>query len=97
MSTTAQALPASRGSSDRPPLLGQPNGNGYPPEKSRTQRIKKHFVKDVTKDYADLILLWCYIITGLLDSSAVAVWGCFASMQTGSFYFSIFNFTLFQH
>lgn len=32
----------------------------------------------------DLLLLFCYIITGLLDSSAVFIWGSFVSMQTGN-------------
>lgn len=38
---------------------------------------------DVSKSWADLVLLFCYIITGLLDSSAVFIWGSFVSMQTG--------------
>jgi hypothetical protein len=38
---------------------------------------------DVSKNWADLVLLFCYIITGLLDSSAVFIWGSFVSMQTG--------------
>jgi hypothetical protein len=29
------------------------------------------------------VLLFGYIITGLLDSSAVFIWGSFVSMQTG--------------
>jgi hypothetical protein len=35
---------------------------------------------DVSKNW---VLLFCYIITGLLDSSAVFIWGSFVSMQTG--------------
>ena len=40
--------------------------------------------EEISKDWADLILLWCYIITGLLDSSATVIWGSFVSMQTGN-------------
>jgi hypothetical protein len=45
--------------------------------------LKTHFGANVSKGWADLVLLFCYIITGLLDSSAVFIWGSFVSMQTG--------------
>jgi hypothetical protein len=41
---------------------------------------------NVSKNWADLVLLYGYIITGLLDSSATMVWGSFVSMQTGPSY-----------
>jgi hypothetical protein len=47
------------------------------------QRIRQHMGCEITKNWADLVLLFCYIITGLLDSSAVFIWGSFVSMQTG--------------
>lgn len=40
---------------------------------------------NVTKSWGDVALLGCYVITGLLDSSSIMVWGSFASMQTGEF------------
>lgn len=40
---------------------------------------------DVNRDRADVVLLMCYIITGLLDSASISTWGSFVSMQTGSF------------
>jgi hypothetical protein len=46
-------------------------------------RLHKHFTVDVSKSWADIALLGCYIITGLLDSSSVFIWGSFVSMQTG--------------
>ena len=46
-------------------------------------RLHKHFTADVSKSWADIALLGCYIITGLLDSSSVFIWGSFVSMQTG--------------
>ena len=39
---------------------------------------------DVKKRRADLVLLSCYVITGILDSCAVSIWGSFVSMQTGN-------------
>ncbi|CBX96985.1 hypothetical protein IAQ61_008070 [Plenodomus lingam] len=67
------------------PLLGRPAGSRTD-QKSvlSAQSLKKHFQADVTKNWADLVLLFCYIITGLLDSSAVFIWGSFVSMQTGN-------------
>ncbi|KAK3677165.1 hypothetical protein LTR78_002703 [Recurvomyces mirabilis] len=48
------------------------------------RRIQGHMTVDISKAWGDLILLGCYIITGLLDSSSVQVWGSFVSMQTGN-------------
>lgn len=47
-------------------------------------RLREHFSRDIRKDWGDLVLLFCYVITGLLDSSSVQVWGSFVSMQTGN-------------
>jgi hypothetical protein len=47
---------------------------------------RKNMMVDVTRDKADVILLLCYIITGLLDSAAISTWGSFVSMQTGVFH-----------
>ena len=38
---------------------------------------------NVNRNWADVVLILCYVITGLLDSSAVFIWGSFVSMQTG--------------
>jgi hypothetical protein len=69
---------AARNSDEETPLLGRPNGKSSTPSK-----LRKHMAADVSKNWADLVLLFCYIITGLLDSSAVFIWGSFVSMQTG--------------
>lgn len=47
-------------------------------------RVKQHHNADVSKSWADAVLLFCYLITGLLDSSATHIWGSFVSMQTGN-------------
>lgn len=39
---------------------------------------------NIDRRWADLLLLLSYVITGLLDSSAVYIWGSFVSMQTGN-------------
>lgn len=39
---------------------------------------------NVSRDWADVVLILCYIITGLLDSASIATWGSFVSMQTGN-------------
>lgn len=63
-------------------LLRKPNGSDSD-KASLTTRLHKHFTVDVSKSWADIALLGCYIITGLLDSSSVFIWGSFVSMQTG--------------
>jgi hypothetical protein len=67
---------AMRGDSEQTPLLGN-HSHG------KNSALCAHFAADVSKNWADLVLLFCYIITGLLDSSAVFIWGSFVSMQTG--------------
>lgn len=64
-----------RVSNEQTPLLGHANG--------KPSGLKRHLTAEVSKHWADAVLLWGYIITGLLDSSAVFIWGSFVSMQTG--------------
>lgn len=70
-----------RATDEESPLLGRRSSHG---KSSASVRMKKHFTCDVSKSWADAVLLFCYIITGLLDSSAVFIWGSFVSMQTGN-------------
>ncbi|ODA79356.2 hypothetical protein RJ55_04949 [Drechmeria coniospora] len=44
----------------------------------------KRMTADISRSRADLVLLLCYVVTGLLDSASVQVWGAFVSMQTGN-------------
>ncbi|KAF2742980.1 hypothetical protein M011DRAFT_497146 [Sporormia fimetaria CBS 119925] len=44
----------------------------------------KHHQSNINKEWGDLVLLYCYLITGLLDSAATHIWGSFVSMQTGN-------------
>lgn len=68
------------------PLLGGGGGGSRKPTKS----LGKKLTTDVQRDWADLVLLACYIITGLLDSSSISIWGSFVSMQTGTSSFLVF-------
>ncbi|KAI2786136.1 hypothetical protein POX_h09904 [Penicillium oxalicum] len=66
-------------------LLG--NGHLCPPpsrSQSRPRGFVHHLRDEIDPGRGDLLLLFCYIITGLLDSSAVFIWGSFVSMQTGN-------------
>ena len=78
MTSRSPTSGGARASDEETPLLGRPNGKNSGPS-----QLRKHFAADVSKNWADLVLLFCYIITGLLDSSAVFIWGSFVSMQTG--------------
>ncbi|KAM5355314.1 hypothetical protein ACJ41O_001960 [Fusarium nematophilum] len=60
------------------PLLGQPL------PKPRKTSLRKRMVDDLCSSWTDVVLLACYIVTGLLDSSSIQVWGTFVSMQTGN-------------
>ncbi|KAJ5425018.1 hypothetical protein N7465_000088 [Penicillium sp. CMV-2018d] len=59
-------------------------GNHRRSKPSRLSRVSKHLRSDLDPTYGDLVLIFCYVITGLLDSSAVLIWGSFVSMQTGN-------------
>lgn len=62
------------------PLL---NGDASTQRKSLVIRIRKAARAEVKRDWADVVLIFCYIITGLLDSASISLWGSFVSMQTG--------------
>ena len=56
------------------PLLGLPSPKPW---------WCKNMKDDVHRDWADVVLIICYAITGLLDSASISTWGSFVSMQTG--------------
>lgn len=77
----SQTVASPNAADEETPLLGR---SGKRSDGTRVlQKLKKHHKANVSKDWADLVLLFCYIITGLLDSSATFIWGSFVSMQTG--------------
>jgi uncharacterized membrane protein YoaK (UPF0700 family) len=83
MSAPSQGALNSNGSRDEEqPLLG--NRYGKPPSGPIVARLRKTMMSDIKRDWADVVLLLCYVVTGLLDSSSTKVWGAFVSMQTGN-------------
>ncbi|KAI0016340.1 hypothetical protein F4780DRAFT_693013 [Xylariomycetidae sp. FL0641] len=51
---------------------------------ARPSKTREYFTQPLSCRHADLVLLFSYAITGLLDSAATATWGAFVSMQTGN-------------
>lgn len=51
--------------------------------KAPAGRLREAANQEVKRDWADVVLIACYIITGLLDSASISIWGSFVSMQTG--------------
>jgi hypothetical protein len=92
MSSRTPTSGATRVTDEETPLLGRPNGKN-----SASSQLRKHMAADVSKNWADLVLLFCYVITGLLDSSAVFIWGSFVSMQTGESTVVSFPLSLLTH
>ncbi|KAK4234811.1 hypothetical protein C8A03DRAFT_46935 [Achaetomium macrosporum] len=52
--------------------------------KPSVSRWRRNLTANVSRNHADVVLLLCYLITGLLDSASISVWGSFVSMQTGN-------------
>jgi hypothetical protein len=81
--TVSQETPAQNGSvnagdEETSALLGS-----KPTGRSIGKRFRRHMTVNVSNAWGDIALLSCYIITGLLDSCSVFIWGSFLSMQTG--------------
>src|ERR1700753_3428646 len=54
------------------------------PKFSIIKRLHTHMTKEIDTTHGDIILLICYTVTGLLDSSSISIWSSFVSMQTGN-------------
>jgi hypothetical protein len=67
------------------PREGNHNVNGNnssPPGPSTTlQKVKSHLSADVSTRWADLVLMVCFMVSGLVDSCAYNAYSCFVSMQ----------------
>jgi len=50
-----------------------------------TQRLRQYLAADVDPNHADILLLSCCLISGLVDSTIYNAYGTFVSMQTGGF------------
>lgn len=49
-----------------------------------TQSVRGHLTATVTLDHADILLLSCCFISGMVDSTMYHAYGTFVSMQTGN-------------
>lgn len=78
MSTATTRSPVDE---DQPLLSGSPKNSR---RKSSWRRLRGHLSEDVSLQNTDRLLLYAYFLTGLLDTSATAIWGTFVSMQTGN-------------
>lgn len=58
-------------------------GNTNQPRRT-SGNLTKYLRTEVDRSRGDIVLLLCYVITGILDSAAVFIWGSFVSMQTGN-------------
>ncbi|OAP62536.1 hypothetical protein AYL99_01763 [Fonsecaea erecta] len=76
--STPDSRPNQGTEDENDPLLGKRDS-----ARSLT-RFRGYLNEDIDRRWADLLLLLSYVITGLLDSSAVFIWGSFVSMQTGN-------------
>ncbi|KAK4170543.1 hypothetical protein QBC43DRAFT_306402 [Cladorrhinum sp. PSN259] len=83
--TRSSVLGSIREEEQQPLLGGREMGSQQLQQKSsRLARWRKHFTVDVNREWGDCVLILCYLITGLLDSASISVWGSFVSMQTGN-------------
>lgn len=64
------------------PLLSR-DGAARTNPKALVNRLNKAARAEIRRDWTDVVLIFCYIITGLLDSASISIWGSFVSMQTG--------------
>lgn len=72
------AVPNGVHGDEEQPLLRSPTK-----PRSAVSRLRRLMTAEVSRSWADIVLLLCYVVTGLLDSASTQVWGAFVSMQTG--------------
>lgn len=81
---SAVAVPnGATGGDEEQPLLR----SSKPKPRSVVSKLRKQMTAEVSRSWADVVLLLCYVVTGLLDSASTQVWGAFVSMQTGMLLF----------
>lgn len=68
-------VPNGAGDEEQPLLRNKP--------RSVVSKLRRQMTAEVSRSWADVVLLLCYVVTGLLDSASTQVWGAFVSMQTG--------------
>lgn len=53
--------------------------------KIRDKNLVHYFASDINTKRADIVLIICGFVSGLVDGVSFTAWGSFASMQTGQF------------
>jgi len=51
-------------------------------------RLRSRFTSDIDTKWGDVILLGCFLLTGMVDSVAFNTYSCFVGMQTGNTIFA---------
>ena len=84
--TTPESHLESNGSPDQQSDGSASNEDGRVRQKrpAPSDRLRSHLRQEVTTDHADLIMLTCSFISGLVDSTIYNAYGTFVSMQTGN-------------
>ncbi|KAK3697798.1 hypothetical protein LTR37_017263 [Vermiconidia calcicola] len=86
-----------RAADERPLLRSFPNPSGYGTHYHFTSKgqdvpnsakLKRYLNADIGTRWADMILVVCFFISGLIDAGAYNAYGCFSSMQTGNTVFA---------
>lgn len=90
--------PASPSASEERPLLRSfPNPSRYglhipsvkPQEGSHLTRLQDYLTSDIETHWAELPLIVCFFISGIIDAGAYNAYECFCSMQVGSHLFGM--------
>ncbi|KAL8669330.1 MAG: hypothetical protein Q9168_006076 [Polycauliona sp. 1 TL-2023] len=74
--------PPSQGPSAGGTPLGKPDSSQ--PPRTFFHRSQTYYSAEVSTEHADVLLLWCCFISGLVDSTIYNAFGTFVSMQTGN-------------
>jgi hypothetical protein len=53
--------------------------------KIRDNSLVRYLASDINTKQADIVLIICGFVSGLVDGVSFTAWGSFASMQTGAF------------
>jgi len=61
------------------------NSSSPPSPATLLQKAKSHLSADVSTRWADLVLMVCFMMSGLVDSCAYNAYSCFVSMQVSNF------------
>lgn len=83
---TPESHPQSNGSPDQQSDESASTEEGRLRQKRppASDRLRSHLRQEVNTDHADLIMLTCCFISGLVDSTIYNAYGTFVSMQTGN-------------